>query len=239
MGTSNAQSLLKQSDDDWDSQSFLQSFIDTDPIGNQVSIYEEILKIKSSVVRGDNKSKYRLYKVKGCDFEVTTDTYDNVTGYRLTIGGKCPDFNNSFNTNLDPPFTPPFNSKHNLKDIISKSQWEGKCINKNFNRTFLHQSECGNQTCHLNTNNLVINSTCNAVPLKTIIYQFNDNDGINNWLSIIHKDCGGENNKNFYPCIESLRKNDVLIEKYDRLAEKKWGNIIPSHITISLPHSYR
>jgi hypothetical protein len=236
MGISNAQSLLKQSDDDWDSQSFLQSFIDSDPIGNQVGIYEEILKIKPSVVKGDNKSKYRLYKVKGCDFEVTTDTYDNVTGFTLTLGGRCPNFNHSFGS-LNPPFTPSFDSKYTLRDIINENN--DRCIDKNFNRTFLHSSECGTLTCHLNTNTLVINSTCNMLPLKTVIYQFNDNDGIDKWLSIIHKDCGGENNKNFYSCIESLRKNDVLREKYDRLAEKTWGNITPSNITISLPYTER
>jgi hypothetical protein len=223
----NAQSLLKETDSDWESDSFLQTFVDLVPIGKQVYVYEDVLKIKPNRVQSDNDgTRSYHYLVKGCDFYVKVDRDNNVIEYELKTHRHCPRFK------THPPID--FDSHtSNLKQIISDAKKIG-CFRYNF---LSHHPRWNSMPAHYITDNNVMTAliprVCGHIKFTNISFRFQNNDGIKNWEERIVSEFGGslkfnkltyEQHYEFVRCTWSCLD---MRRKYNELAEAMWGNERP------------
>jgi uncharacterized protein len=212
---------LKESDIDWSNESFLQKFVDLDPINKQHHIYEEILKIKPLSVWGDAKGKVRIYNIKGCTFKVLTDANDNVIQYELQIDRYCPNF--EFDTGNG--FT--FKSQTiNFRKIFS--DLKNSCFPPRFTTDYLlGYFECG-QLCSPDENTIVTQTTrCGSY--KQMRFLFKDTKSSDEWKQAIINDNGGIENytKNCKMRNDGLRCDPNPNGLYDDHAIKLLGNERP------------
>lgn len=220
VGVCNAQSLVKESDTDWDSNSFLQTFIDLDPQGKQVYVFEKILNIKPETVQSMSTGKMFRYLIKGCNFYVSTDGDGNVSSYTLLINKNCPQFTLS-NPGLQ------FNSqKDTLREIISSDS----AHRFTFKTQFFSPLECG-QICDENANFIEASefSRMSAVPYKKIQFSFNSNEGIQKWKMRIIQEHRGDTMFNLTDNGGiKVQEND----RFNRLAALMWKDEKPTSVTI-------
>jgi hypothetical protein len=234
----NAQSLLKETDSDWESDSFLQTFVDLDPIGKQVHVYEDVIKIKPQTVKGTSSGATRLYSVKGCNLVVDTDKHGNVNSYKLMLGKRCPQFNLSHDVYRESYTSPhPFNSRNTLQNILNEYKVKPRendpngsfCVEKTFDVTFVWGG-CGTANCHLRENTLTIAPSCNARRFhKKLTYNFDSNNGVDKWVETIKNVCDYYklfDTEKFFQCMD---RNNFA----NNLAEKLWSDVLPTHITVS------
>lgn len=212
---------LKESDIDWNNESFLQKFIDLDTINKQYHIYEEILKIKPLSVWGDAKGKARIYNIKGCTFKVSTDANDNVIQYELQIDRYCPNF--EFDTGNG--FT--FKSQTiNFRKIFS--DLKKSCYPPRFTTDYLlGYFECG-QLCSPDENAIVTQPTrCGSY--KQMQFLFKDTKSSDEWKKVIINNNGGIENytKNCKMRTDGLRCDPNPDGLYDNYAIKLLGDERP------------
>lgn len=222
LNVSNAQSLLKQSDDDWDSQSLLQSFIDLQPYGKQIYVYEDRLNIKPININTNSitKTKTFYYQVKSCNFSVYTDTDGNVSGYTLYLNKNCP-FKIPEPLNFD-------SQTSTLKKILSHGN--DNCHNYIFTTNFFDTSQCG-QICDYNLNEIISEPFARmcGIEYERIIFGFHSNKGIEMW-----RDKVIELNSTKIPYKVD---GDKIISKFkngefDSLANKLWDDKLPNYLRV-------
>jgi hypothetical protein len=238
-----AQSTFKQSDTESETESFLQTFMDLNPIGKQTHIYENVLKIKPNHIMSWSyptqqstpsimrRAKSLFYSVKGCDFHVDVDADNNVVEYKVKLDKFCPFFEITTPIRFD-------SKKSTLKNIVTEM------INNSKERPFtqghrftsveLSWQECG-RMCVPDANYLTQNVGLARFSHINITFEFNSNDGIEKWKSEVLNFYGGV--KGY---LDNCKKNERSGRcdsnpsgKYNRLAEQFWENKRPDGIIIS------
>lgn len=225
--TSKKELSLKGSDIDWDDESFLQKFVDLDPINKQYHIYEEILKIKPISVWGGTKGKTRVYNVKGCTFKVSTDSNDNVINYQLQIDKYCPNF--EFNSGNGITFK---SQSISFRKIFS--ELKSSCFPPRFTTDYLiGYFECG-QICSTNENAIITQST-RCGNYKQMKFLFKDTTKTEEWKQKVINDNGGiENyNKNCKMRTDGLRCDPNPDGIYDDYAIQLLGDQQPWSFMLS------
>lgn len=216
-----SQSVLKNSDTDWGNESFLQKLVDLDPLQKQYHVYEEILKIKPQSIWTHSNARTRVYTIKGCTFEISTDLNDNVIEYKLQINKYCP----SFEFNSGNEFS--FNSETiNFQKIFS--DLEKSCFPPRFTTDYLNWTECG-QTCNPDWN-LIITNITRCGDYREMKFIFEGSELLKKWREQVLSDNGGLEN---YTKNCKLRDDGVRCDPnpngiYDKYAIQLIGEQRPS-----------
>ena len=206
-------------------QSYLQKFVNMNPKHKQVYLYEEALKIRPITIHEWTPGEKTLtYQVKGCEFLVFTDKNNNVTSYELSTSIKCPVFEIKHGSLT-------FNSqKTSLNRIISHLNSKDSDCFDNYRFTVEWLRFLGNCCDYSDYNYLELSSfrMCN---FAQITFTFNENDGVKKWKDTLIDAYGGS--ENVPEGKDGTNRDKINLDgKYNKLAEKLWGDRIPQKIRI-------